>query len=66
MYLTLALQATAVGLGLLLTASNPAAERVRNEPQPVMRPASAAPGRMHCRLYFGCAPTPIASPHNHE
>ncbi len=61
MYPTLALQAAAVGVALLLTASNPSAERARHEPQQAVHAASAEPARMHCRLYFGCAPAPIAS-----
>lgn len=63
MYPILALQALAVGLALLVTASHSPIEieTARHEPQHTLRAASPEPARMHCRLYFGCAPPPAAS-----
>jgi len=55
MPVTLALQAAALAFALLMTGPTslqPAADR----PRLVRTAAPADPQRLHCRLYFGCAP----------
>lgn len=66
MYPTLALQAAAVGLALLITGSQLPARPAGEEPRHALRaPAPPEPARLRCRLYFGCAPAPTAA-HNHD
>jgi hypothetical protein len=61
MYPTLDLQAAALAFALLMTA--PASlQPAEGTPRPVIRTAGPAdPQRLHCRLYFGCAPEQKAS-----
>lgn len=63
MYPTVALQAAAVGLALLIAGSQPPARPAGDEPRHALRAtAPAEPARLRCRLYFGCAPASTASP----
>jgi hypothetical protein len=61
MYPTLALQAAALAFALLLSA--PASlQPADGTPRSVVQAtAPADPHRLHCRLYFGCAPVQKAS-----
>jgi hypothetical protein len=61
MYPTLALQAAALALALLVSA--PASlQPAAGSPGPVIETArSVESPRLHCRLYFGCAPVQKAS-----
>jgi hypothetical protein len=58
---TLALQAAALAVGLLMTA--PASlQPAEGTFRPAVRAAAPeAPQRLRCRLYFGCAPVQKAS-----
>jgi hypothetical protein len=67
MYPILTLQAAAVGLALLVSISDPPIEKVHGEPQHALRaPSTTEPVRLHCRVYFGCAPAPGAPRGSHE
>jgi hypothetical protein len=61
MYPTLALQAAALAFALLMAA--PASlQPAESMPSAVIRTAAPPdPQRLHCRLYFGCAPMQKAS-----
>lgn len=62
MYPIFTLQAAAIGVALLVSVSSPLVEAVHRDPQHVLRaPLSPEPVRLHCRLYFGCAPVQKAS-----
>jgi hypothetical protein len=55
MPVTLALQAAALAFALLL--SGPTSQPTEDAPKPVVRTSMPADAqRLHCRLYFGCAP----------
>jgi hypothetical protein len=67
MYPTLAFQAAALGLVLLISGSQAPTKQAGGEPRHALRAiAPVEPVQMRCRLYFGCAPLPIASPPSRE
>jgi hypothetical protein len=60
MPLTLALQAAALAFALLMTGPT-SLQPAADTPGPVRTAAPADLQRLHCRLYFGCAPVQKAS-----